>query len=409
MNLQANLVKYAQLILKVGLNIQPGDKLLVRLDEHGLPLAREIARQAYDLSAHDIQLMFQDDGLTLARYLHAPDAAFDRVPGFFADFREAAYLDNYHLLALNAPNPELLKQADPARISRWEKVQSQANERIMKYTMENQVKWSIAALPSPAWAVSVFPQLEEAAAISALWEKIFEATRVNLEDPVAAWEAHQQALARHVDFLNRHHFEKLHYEGPGTDLVVYLPQGHVWKGGASRIPRGDSFMPNLPTEEVFTLPHAHKVDGTLAATLPLSTRGRLIEGLRFTFRDGQVVDFAADSGADIIKGLLDTDEGARRLGEVALVGEDSPIRRTGLLFRNTLFDENASCHFALGQAYAENLEGGSQMDREQQKAAGMNRSLIHVDFMVGGPQLRVTGYTPQGQAVPLLVAGNWVV
>lgn len=409
MNLQENLRKYAGLIIKVGLNIQPGDNLIIRLDENGLPLAREIASQAYALGAHNIHLAFLDDQINLARYTLAPDAAFDTRPDFFADFQEAAYRDNYHLLALNAPNPELLKSVNPGRIGRWEKTLGKANQRIMKYTMENRVKWCVVALPSPAWAASVYPGLSSEAAVAALWEKIFQATRVNLEDPVAAWHTHEQQLKRRECFLNEHAFEKLLYAAPGTDLEVYLPEGHVWMGGASEIPRGDAFMPNIPTEEVFTMPHAWKVNGTLAATRPLATRGRLIEGIRFVFRDGEVVEFDASAGRDILKDMLDTDGGARRLGEVALVGDDSPISQTGLLFKNTLFDENASCHFALGKAYGECLAGGNDLDAAGQRAAGMNDSIIHVDFMVGGPLLSVTGVKKDGTRVPLLVKGNWVV
>lgn len=409
MDLQHNLRKYAELILKIGLNIQPGDKLFIRLGEPGLPLAREIASQAYALGAHNVHLALQDDAITLARYQLAPDAAFDSQPAFFADFQEAAYLDNYHFLALNSPNPELLKEADPARIARWEKVVSQANEHVMKYPMEHRIKWCVVALPNATWAQLVFPELDEQAAIDALWRNIFDATRVSLPDPVAAWQAHEANLKRREHFLNEQAFHKLLFVGPGTDLEVVLPAGHVWKGGASAIPRGDSFMPNIPTEEIFTMPHAYQVNGTLAATMPLATRGRLIDGMRFTFKDGAVVDFDATEGRDILQGLLDSDEGARRLGEVALVGEDSPIKRTGLLFKNTLYDENASCHFAFGQAYGENLQGGNDMDAQQRKQAGMNASIVHVDFMVGGPQVDVTGVTKDGKQVPLLVKGNWVV
>ena len=409
MTLNEQLTKYAQLILKVGINVQPGDNLILRLDEHGLPLAREISRQAYALGMHHIHLSFSDDQMTLARYQLAPDAAFDELPAFFADFNEAAYQHNFHLLALIAPNPELLKAADPARISRWQKVTGKANEHIMKYTMENRVKWSMAALPSPAWAMSVFPELSQEAAIQALWQKIFEATRVDQPDPVAAWQAHEQALRRREQYLNSQAFDKLLYTAPGTDLEVYLPQGHIWMGGSSQLKRGDRFMPNIPTEEVFTLPHAGKVNGTLAATKPLSTRGRLIEGLRFTFKDGEVVDFDATEGKDIMADMLATDAGARRLGEVALVGDDSPISQTGLLFKNTLFDENAACHFALGKAYAECFAGATQMSKEAQQAAGINDSLIHVDFMIGGPELDVVGVKADGTQVPLLRKGNWVV
>ncbi|NLE68805.1 MAG: aminopeptidase [Clostridiales bacterium] len=409
MNLQENLKKYAGLILKVGLNIQPGDNLLLRFSVDGLALAREIARQAHALGVHTIYPVFSDDEMTLARFLNAPEAAFSEYPAFFVDFTEAAYKDNYHVLNLSSPNPELLKQVALGRISAWQKVTGKASERLMTYTMGNKVKWCVAALPSPAWAMSVFPGKTEEEAVSALWQKIFEATRVTEQDPVAAWQRHEAELKRHGDFLNDQAFQYLLFQAPGTDLTVYLPKGHVWMGGSSTVERGEAFMPNIPTEEIFSMPHAFKVEGTLAATKPLFTRGRMIEGIRFTFKDGLVVDFDATEGREILADMLDTDEGARRLGEVALVGDDSPISRTGLLFKNTLFDENAACHFALGQAYSECLMGADDMSPEEQQQAGMNKSLIHVDFMVGGPQLDVIGVKEDGSRVHLLKQGNWVV
>ncbi len=409
MQLQENLAKYAELILKVGLNAQPGDNILMRLDVNGLPLAREIARKAHAMGVHQIHPVFSDDALTLARYELAPDAAFEELPAFFTDFTEAAYNHNFHVLSLAAPNPELLKNVDPKRISKWQKVASIAGERVMKYVMENRVKWSIAALPSPAWAKAVFPDFKEGEAIDRLWDSIFAATRVDQDNPVMAWAAHEAQLRGHVEQLNNYSFDRLLFKAPGTDLVVHLPHGHRWMGGSSQIPRGDRFMPNIPTEEVFSMPHAYKVDGTLKATMPLSTRGRIIEGMQFVFKDGAVTEFSATSGEEILKDILDTDEGARRLGEVALVADDSPISNMGLLFRNTLFDENAACHFALGSAYAENHVRGKDMSKEEKREAGMNESITHVDFMVGGPELQVTGVKADGTEVPLLVNGNWVI
>lgn len=409
MDFRHNLTKYAALILKVGLNIQPGDNLLVRMDNCGLPLAQEIARQAYQMGAHNIHPVYADDEMTLARFVHAPEAAFDAYPDFFVDFSEAAYNHNYHVLNIHAPNPELLKDVAPGRISRWQKVTAVASERLMKYTMGNKVKWCVIAVPSPAWAQSVFPDKPQEDAIAALWDSIFAATRVDQADPVAAWEAHEAQLVAHEQFLNEQAFEKLLYTAPGTDLEVYLPEGHRWMGGSSVIPRGDRFMPNIPTEEVFSMPHAYKVNGTLKSTKPLATRGRIIDGMTFVFKDGQVVDFDATQGRDILSDMLDTDEGARRLGEVALVGDDSPISNTGLLFKNTLFDENASCHFALGSAYSENHVRGGELTDEEKKQVGMNKSITHVDFMVGGPKLSVVGVKKDGTRVQILEKGNWVV
>ena len=409
MSLQENLKKYAALILKIGLNVQPGDNLLLRFSVDGLPLAREITSQAHQLGVHTIYPVFSDDEMTLARFMNAPEAAFSEYPSFFADFTEAAYKHNYHVLNLSSPNPELLKQVEPGRISTWQKVTGKAHEHLMKYTMGNKVKWCVVALPSPAWAASVFPDKKEEEAVAALWQKIFEATRVTEKDPVAAWQRHESELKRHGDFLNQQAFQYLLFQAPGTDLTVYLPEGHVWMGGSSNVERGEAFMPNIPTEEIFSMPHAYKVDGILTATKPLFTRGRMIKGIRFTFKDGLVTDFDATEGREILEDMLNTDEGARRLGEVALVGDDSPISRTGLLFKNTLFDENAACHFALGQAYSECLKGSDDMSPEEQQQAGMNKSLIHVDFMVGGPQLDVIGVKQDGSRVQLLQQGNWVV
>lgn len=409
MNLQENLIKYARLILKVGLSVKPGDNLLIRVNEDGLPLCREIAKQAHELGAHHIHLAFSDDQIDLARYEHAPEEAFDSIPKLFADFNEAAYNSNFHLLSLRAPNPELLKSVSPDRIKRWQMTTARAGEHVMKYVMENRVKWCVVALPSKPWAKSVFPDLSEDEALAALWKSIFKVTRVDQEDPVAAWEAHDKGLSAREQFLNEQRFVKLIYQAPGTDLTVELPEGHLWIGGGSQSVSGEKFMANIPTEEIFTMPHAFKVNGALKATKPLSTRGRLIEGMSFVFQDGKVVDFDATSGKDILGDLLDTDEGSRRLGEVALVPDDSPISQTGLLFKNTLFDENAACHFALGQAYGENHVRGNEMTAEEKKEAGMNQSIIHVDFMVGSPELNVTGVKADGSLVSILKNGNWAI
>ncbi len=409
MNLQENLVKYARLILKVGLDVKPGDNLIIRVNEDGLPLCREVVRQAHQMGVHHVHPAFYDDDMNLARFENAPEEAFDSIPAFFADFNEAAYKSNFHLLSLGAPNPELLKAVSPDRIKRWQMTTAKASEHLMKYTMENRVKWCVVVLPSKAWAKSVFPELSSDAAVTKLWENIFKATRVDQADPVAAWAEHEKSLRAHEKFLNDQRFVKLLYKAPGTDLEVFLPEGHLWMGGSSKLERGDVFMPNIPTEEIFTMPHAYKVNGTLKATKPLSTRGRMIEGMSFVFKDGKVVDFDATEGRDILQDLLDTDEGSRYLGEVALVPDNSPISQTGLLFKNTLFDENAACHFALGQAYGENHVRGNEMTKDEKKEAGMNQSIIHVDFMVGGPELSVTGVKADGSLVPVLKDGNWAI
>ncbi len=409
MDLDLHLEKYANLIVRKGLNLQPGEKLLVRCNADGLPLVRHIAREAYKAGVLDLKLLFQDDQLALDRYLFAPEAAFEVYPEYEVDYAEALFQDSYQFLALSAANPELLKDADPERISKYQKVSGEATRRLKKYTMENMNKWCVAGVAGEAWAKAVFPELSADEATAKLWENIFKATRLDQPDPLAAWEEHDESLKRHIEFLNKMAFDQLIFEGPGTQLEVGLVEGNRWEGGASQSQSGTWFFPNMPTEEIFGMPHADKVNGTLAATMPLSLRGQLVNDFRFTFKDGRVVDFEAGEGKEILQGLLDTDEGARRLGEVALVAHHSPISATGILFKNTLYDENASCHFALGQAYAENLPGATERNEEENRKLGMNNSIIHTDFMVGSEEVTVTGITPQGQRVVLLKDGDWQI
>ncbi|CEM62408.1 aminopeptidase [Treponema phagedenis] len=406
---KTNIEKYVELILKVGLNIQKGDNLLVLVSEHTLGMVREVTRQAYKLGARDVIYDFSDDEMTLARYNFASDEAFKQLPQFKVEFLREAYKANYHRLALIAPNPELLKTVDPRKVSQWQLVYATAMKPVMKYTMENHVKWTVAAHPSPAWALSVFPELGEEAAIEKLWQKIFEATRVTCDDPIKAWQEHNEQLKRHQKFLTEMNFEKLLYRAPGTELEVYLTEGHRWMGGSAQTLSGVEFTPNIPTEEVFSMPHAYKVNGTLKSTKPLAVRGQIVDGFHFTFKDGKVIDFDAAQGKDVLRDLLNTDEGARRLGEVALVGDNSPISNTKILFKNTLFDENASCHFAIGNAYSENIADGANLSDERKKEVGMNNSVIHVDFMVGGPELSVIGVKKDGTEIPILQKGNWVI
>lgn len=409
MEIEKNIEKYVELILKVGLNLQKGDGIIVLVNVHSLPMVREITRQAYRMGAKNIIYDFSDDDMVLSRYNYGASEIFNIYPQFEADRLEAAYKDGYHRLALVADNPELLKNTDSARVSAWQKTRALAMKKVMKYTMENKVKWVVAAHPTPEWAASVFPQLSAGEAVERLWEKIFNACRVNLPDPIAAWREHDDCLKKHQKFLNEMKFERLLYKAPGTDLEVYLTEGHKWVGGSGKTEKGETFMANIPTEEVFTMPHAYKVNGTLKATRPLSSMGKIIEDFRFEFKDGKVTGYDAAKGKEVLECLLKSDEGASRLGEVALVADDSPISNTGTLFKNTLFDENASCHFAIGNAYSENIEGGAAFSEEQKLKAGMNSSIIHVDFMVGGPELSVTGVNKDGRKTEILKNGNWVI
>lgn len=403
-----NLEKYAELAVKVGVNLKEKEGLIITGNAETLPLARLMMKKAYEIGAKHVEFMLNDDEMSLIRFENGKDFVFENFPEWKVDSLEAMYKDNYHHIFILASDPELLKDVDGEKIATSQKSASKAMAHVMKYRMTGITKWNIVAMPSPAWAKSVFPELDEKEAIDKLWEKIFAATRVDQDDPVKAWEIHDKNLKKYRNFLNEKQFDKLVFKGPGTDLEVYLAEDHFWMGGAKESQSGHSYVANIPTEEVFTTPHRLKVNGTLKSTKPLSLNGKIVDNFGFTFKDGKVVDFYAEKGKDVLEKLLENDEGARYLGEVALVQDDSPISNTGILFNETLFDENASCHFALGRAYAYAMRNGSNMTQEELEAKGSNFSLIHVDFMVGGPELSILAYEKSGNEVELFRNGNWV-
>lgn len=403
---QQYLKNYARLIVETGLNIIPGDSLKISLSEESLPLVRMIAEEAYQRGALRIYYDLRDDALTLSRYLHASDESFASIPEYDVETELARFNDRTHRLSIASSDPELLKDVDSKRISDWRKVSGAAMRPIQELGMANKMKWCVAAVPSEAWAKQVFPDLEPTEAVDRLWGLVFEACRCDADDPVQAWKEHNATLKHREGFLNKHQFKTLRYEAPGTSFEVGLVDHHVWVGGSSPYQSGEEFMANIPTEEVFTMPDRNRAEGRLQATLPLSLNGRMVKDFWFEFKDGQVIDCGASEGEDVLKELLETDEGAKRLGEVALVDVNSPIYQTGVLFKNTLFDENASCHFALGAAYSENLTGSSTLSAGEKLAAGMNDSLIHVDFMVGSEELNITGITADGQEIEVMREGT---
>ena len=408
LNLEKKLEKYAELAVKVGINLKEKEGLIISGNVDTLPLARKIMKKAYKLGAKHVEFQLNDDEMTLIRYEYAKDFVFDSFPQWKVDSLNTMYKENYHHIFISAPNPELLKDVDGDIVARVQKSSSLAMADVLKYRMTGITKWNIIAMPSIPWAKSVFPDLEEDEAMDALWVKIFQATRVDQDDPIKAWEIHDANIKKYRNFLNEKQFEKLVMTGPGTDLEVYLAEDHFWMGGSKESQAGDSYVANMPTEEVFTTPHRLKVNGKLKATKPLSLNGKLVENFGFTFKDGKVVDFYAEKGYEVLEKLMENDEGAKYLGEVALVQDDSPISNTGILFNNTLFDENASVHFALGRAYAYAMKNGSNMTQDELESNGANFSLIHVDFMVGGPEFQVVGYEKDGREVQLFKDGNWV-
>lgn len=407
-NFNRNLEKYAELAVKVGINLKEKEGLIISGSVDTLPLARLMMKEAYKLGAKDVSFQLDDDEMSLIRFENGKDYVFENFPKQKVDFLESMYEDNYHHIFIKSPDPELLKNIDGEIVAKSQKSASEAMADVLKYRMTGITKWNIVAVPSIPWAKSVFPELEDDKALEKLWEKVFQATRVDQENPIEAWEIHDKNIKKYRNFLNEKKFEKLVLKGPGTDLEVYLADGHFWMGGSKESQAGDSYVANMPTEEVFTTPHRLKVNGTLKATKPLSVNGNIIDGFGFTFKDGKVEDFFAEKGYEVLERLMNNDEGAKYLGEVALVQDDSPISNTGILFNNTLFDENASVHFALGRAYAYAMVDGSNMSDEELNERGANFSLIHVDFMVGGPELNIMAYEQDGTEVQLFKDGNWV-
>ncbi len=403
------LEKYAKLTVEVGINLKDSEGLIITTTTEGLPLSRLIAKEAYKAGAKHVELSLNDDEMTLMRYNYGSDQVFDSFPEWKIDNIRDIYEDNYHHVFVISPDPELLKRVDQEKVKINQKTQSTAMAPVMKYRMTGITKWAIVAVPSVGWAKSIFPEDKEEVAVEKLWDYIIKATRLDHDDPVEAWKKHDENLKKYENFLNDSDFLKLKLQGPGTDLEVYLAEDHHWIGGSNDSDQGVPYMANIPTEEVFTTPHAYKVNGTLKATKPLSVNGNLVNDFGFTFKDGKVVDFYAKEGYAVLKNLMDNDEGAKRLGEVALVQHDSPISNTNILFNNTLFDENASVHFALGRAYGYAIKNGTTMTQEELDAKGANYSLIHVDFMVGGPELQITAYKKNGEEVSLFKDGNWVI
>ncbi|MGO4172948.1 aminopeptidase [Bosea sp. TAF32] len=403
----AKLDKLAEVAIRVGLSLQPGQDLFLTAPVAALPLVRRIAEHAYKAGAGIVTPMLADEEITLARYRYAPDASFDKAPGWLYEGVAKAFSANTARLAVVGDNPMLLANEDPAKVGRASKANSVAYQPALEKIAGFDINWNILAYPSAAWAKQVFPDDAEEVAVGKLAEAIFAASRINEADPVAAWAAHNAALRTRRDWLNGQRFASLHFTGPGTDLVVGLADGHDWQGGASPAKNGVVCNPNIPTEEVFTTPHARRVEGHVSSTKPLSYQGSLIDGIQVRFEGGRIAEAKAARGEAVLNKVLDTDEGARRLGEVALVPHSSPISKSGILFYNTLVDENASCHIALGQCYSKCFVDGANLTPEQIAAQGGNKSLIHIDWMIGSGEVDIDGVHADGRRVPVFRKGEW--
>ena len=400
---------YAKLAVHTGLNLQRGQQLLITAPLDAVPLVRCITEHAYRAGASLVTTVYADDETTLARYQYAPDDAFDIAPDWLFNGMADAFRGGAARLAVAGENPSLLAGQDAGKLSRANKARSRAYRPALELITGFAINWCVIAAATPAWAKSVFPDLSEADAMNRLWQAIFACTKADLPDPIAAWEQHNADLRRRTEFLNQRRYRALKYRGPGTDLTLGLAEDHYWKGGGGTALNGVFCNANIPTEEVFTAPHKDMVDGIVCSSKPLSYQGSLIDGIRVRFERGKIVEMTAEKGQEAFRNLIDTDDGAARLGEVALVPHSSPISKSGIIFNNTLFDENAASHIAVGQSYTENIRDGSKRSKEELAALGANTSLVHVDWMIGSGELDVNGIAADGSAEPLMRKGEWAI
>ncbi|MGG5811312.1 aminopeptidase [Falsiroseomonas sp. CW058] len=405
---EARLDKLAALAVRVGLNLRAGQEVVMTAPVEALPLVRRIAEHAYRAGATLVTPLIGDDQVALARYRHAQDpAAFDVAADWLFEGMAKAFAGGAARLAVVGDDPTLLSQEEPEKVARANRARSRAYRPALELITSFATNWNLVPAATPGWARQVFPGLPEEEAVARLWDAIFMACRVDVADPVAEWARHNATLQARTAFLNGKDYRELHFRGPGTDLRVGLAEGHLWAGGAEPAKNGITCNPNIPTEEVFTTPHALRVEGTVRSTKPLAYQGTLIEEIAVRFEAGRIVEANASRGADVLRRVLETDEGAARLGEVALVPHSSPISASGLLFRNTLFDENAASHIALGQAYTTCLRDSAGVAAEDLAKRGANASLIHIDWMIGSGAIDVDGITQAGEAEPLMRAGEF--
>ncbi|CAN5564594.1 aminopeptidase [soil metagenome] len=407
---EQKLDRLAEVAVKIGLGLRAGQELVMTAPIDALPLVRRITEHAYKAGAVLVTNFYSDDPAILARYQYGPDASFDFAPVWLQDGIAAAFKSGAARLAIAGANPALLGGQDPAKVSRANIAMSKASKPAMELITRHEINWTIVACATPEWAKLVFPHEPVDIAVAKLWEAIFVASRIAVDDPVAEWQQHGAKLKQRVDMLNAKRFSALHFKSADglTDLTVGLADDHLWAGGGTTAGNGIYCQPNIPTEECFTTPHKDRVDGIVRASKPLSHQGSLIENISVRFEAGKIVEATASAGEDVLNRLISTDEGARRLGEVALVPHSSPIAQSGVLFWNTLFDENAASHIALGQAYSTCLIGGEKMDADQLAALGANSSLIHVDWMIGSGSMDVDGVNADGTSEPLMRSGEWI-
>lgn len=404
---ETKLDRYAEVIVKIGLNVQPDQRVLVYAVPEAMPLVRLVAKHAYRAGATLVTPQYADDAMTRIRIENAPPGSLEVFPEWLADGRLRSAQNGDALLSIGGPRPNYFAGLDTQALTTLQRTAGRYNKAASEYVSRCDINWLAVAVPTPEWADKLFPELPADQRQARLWDVLFDLCRVSTPDPYAAWQAHIDDLRGRMEYLNAKQYRELRYTGPGTDLKVGLVENHLWEGAAAHLPSGLAFVPNIPTEEVFTMPHREHTSGIVRATMPLDRSGVLIEDFSLRFEAGHVVEVQAASGEEILRGIIDTDDGAGRLGEVALVPNNSPIAQSGLLFLNTLFDENAASHLALGQNYPTTIRNGTSLSDDELFAAGGNRSLVHVDFMIGSGEIDVDGVAADGSVEPVMRDGNW--
>ncbi|WP_240376414.1 aminopeptidase [Bacillus piscicola] len=406
---QQKLENYATLALKKGVNIQKGQTLFISAPLTAASFIRVLAKIAYTAGAKQVYVDWVDEELTRIKYDYAPVDAFQEFPSWQAAAREELAEKGAAFLTVKSTDPDLLKGVDSDRIAAANKAAGAALGTFRSYIQSDKVSWLVIAAPSPGWARKVFPDEEQVQAEQKLWEAIFQAVRANVDDPIAAWEEHDNKLQEKAAFLTNKNYKYLHYQAPGTDLTIELPQNHIWVGGGGPNKDGVHFIANMPTEEVFTVPHKAGVNGYVKNTKPLNYGGNIIDQFTIHFQNGKITNITAEEGEDTLKKLVEMDEGSAYLGEVALVPHSSPISQSEILFYNTLFDENASSHLAIGSAYAFCVRGGTEMNEKAKEAHGINTSITHVDFMIGSQDMNIDGISHADETEPLMRNGEWSI
>lgn len=408
-NFEENLQKYAKLLVSKGINVQEGHTVVINIDVEQASFARLLVKEAYALGAEEVVVKWADDVISREKYLHTPEERLTDIPQYKIDESNDMLERKASRLSVRSSDPDALNGVDSKKLGAVMTATSKALMAQRIATQANKVSWTVASASGAAWAAKVFPELEtEEEQVDALWDEIFKTCRVYEENPIKAWDDHETRLRSKADVLNEEQFDALHYTTPeGTDLTVGMPKNHIWDSAGAINAQGEEFVANMPTEEVFSAPDGRRIDGVVKSTKPLSYSGNIIDGMTFTFKDGAVVEVNAEKGEDVLKNLVEDNDGARSLGEVALVPHKSPISQSGLVFFNTLFDENASNHLALGSAYAFSVQGGTEMSQEELAEAGLNRSNVHVDFMIGSETMNIDGIRKDGSKMPIFRNGDW--